>query len=276
MARGGRAPLHKSLSDYLTDARSSGPHAVDVAAGHALLAAQLLSSVGGGGGGPPSTYTLKYLVRHLVAAHDMPALEELLSRNHEFLAAVFAHGHGHTLIRDALHAQQPSPLLRDCQRWLLAQQHELANATTVASVRASMLRCPIDTLIFQTTEQQRLVELTEAGKPAWRLSKAIGKSPTWPEVRLDAKGHKGTVRCVCWSQDGRTLASGCEAGEFRLWDAQSGECIAILQSKGEGINTVQWRPDGLKLATGGLDKQLRVWDTASGLCELVIEVGVNV
>merc|ERR1711998_754733 len=39
-------------------------------------------------------------------------------------------------------------------------------------------------------------------------------------------GHSSSVNSVCYSPDGKTLASGSYDGTVRIWDVMSGECVS--------------------------------------------------
>lgn len=41
------------------------------------------------------------------------------------------------------------------------------------------------------------------------------------------KGHKAAVKCITWLSDGR-LASGCNDGTLRLWDASDQTCTNVI------------------------------------------------
>ena len=45
------------------------------------------------------------------------------------------------------------------------------------------------------------------------------------------QGHRGIVKQIAWSPDGRRLAScgGAGGGELLIWDAHSGACLSELE-----------------------------------------------
>jgi len=78
--------------------------------------------------------------------------------------------------------------------------------------------------------------------------------------------HSGSIWCLAFSHDGKTLASGSEGtegGEIRLWDVEVGRQQGLVVDDSTwGITAMAFSPDGTRLATGDGDGKIKVWKIA--------------
>ena len=76
------------------------------------------------------------------------------------------------------------------------------------------------------------------------------------------------VVCVCFSPDGKRLASGGAAapqvGAVLLWDVATGAKVRSFEGQGGTVLALAFSSDGKRLASGSTDKTARVWDVTSG------------
>jgi hypothetical protein len=182
-------PADKSLADWLMDASASKHYAADLQAGHRHLTqrlTQLVVKAPSGGSGLAAAYAQQYLAQHAAACGDMPALEQLVTA-FGFLADVFRAGHGSKLVSDVagLGLEGVPELVRDAQRWLLAEQAELssragndgaAKAFAWTVVQTSPQGSP---LLLAARQEVYVKAAIAAGQEPWDCTRVLGGKEEW-------------------------------------------------------------------------------------------------
>jgi hypothetical protein len=69
---------------------------------------------------------------------------------------------------------------------------------------------------------------------------------------------------VTFAPDGKTLASSSEDGTTRLWEADTGQLLAILQGPETGAAVLAFTADGKMLVAGGRDPVVHIWQLEVG------------
>jgi WD40 repeat protein len=76
--------------------------------------------------------------------------------------------------------------------------------------------------------------------------------------------HSDQVFGVCFSPDGKMLAT-CGADKFvKVFEMPSGKLLKAFEGHTHHVMDVGWKADGKLLASAGADNVIKVWDFATG------------
>jgi WD40 repeat protein len=78
--------------------------------------------------------------------------------------------------------------------------------------------------------------------------------------------HGASVTMVCFSPDGRILASGSRDQTISLYDAFSGKLLAVLRGHSLAVYALCFDRSGRLLVSGGAGGEIKFWDAATGQC----------
>lgn len=77
-------------------------------------------------------------------------------------------------------------------------------------------------------------------------------------------GHADVVYQVCWSSDGKRLATAGQDKTARLWEWPSGKALKVFRDHSDAVMCVCLTADGKFLYTASQDHNVRRFDTATG------------
>ena len=78
------------------------------------------------------------------------------------------------------------------------------------------------------------------------------------------KGHKDFLTSADFSPDGTRIVTTSNDKSARVWDATSGDALAILKGFWEKVGTAAFSPDGTRIVTASENGDARIWDATSG------------
>ncbi|KIL58707.1 hypothetical protein M378DRAFT_86115, partial [Amanita muscaria Koide BX008] len=71
------------------------------------------------------------------------------------------------------------------------------------------------------------------------------------------------IRSVCFSPDGKLLATGAEDKQIRIWDISKKRIVRVFDGHQQEIYSLDFSLDGRLIVSGSGDKTARIWDMAN-------------
>lgn len=97
-----------------------------------------------------------------------------------------------------------------------------------------------------------------------QVEEALHQSVQASRLVRELEGHDWHVYNAAYSPDDSLIATASFDGTVRIWAADDGELVAVLDdSTKRAVKDVAFHPDGSLLATSSNDRMVRIWDTST-------------
>ncbi len=73
-------------------------------------------------------------------------------------------------------------------------------------------------------------------------------------------GHDSWIACVSFSPDGKKFVTGSWDRTVRVWDTETGECLAVFMGHTGDVTDLAFSRDGKRIASASQDGTIRIWD----------------
>jgi hypothetical protein len=81
------------------------------------------------------------------------------------------------------------------------------------------------------------------------------------------------VGSAAFAADGQHIVTASDDGTARLWDAATGQQIALLSGHTDEVNSAAFSSDGRRIVTASFDKTARIWDALAPPLDAQIQSG---
>ncbi|THW33865.1 WD40 repeat-like protein [Aureobasidium pullulans] len=142
--------------------------------------------------------------------------------------------------------------VHDAKRFVLQNRH-ISNKSPLQIYSSALLFSPKQSL----TRQRFGTDLK------W-LKLAPVVDETWNARIQTLEGHCSSTGVVCFSTDGKLLASKSSDGSIRLWDTSTGAPHSSLEAHSRLAQPIAFSPDNKTLISASQDSTIEAWDVATG------------
>lgn len=138
--------------------------------------------------------------------------------------------------------------------------------------------CNKTTQVFRVSDGALIARLSDDA--ASQVSAPAGSPAATEEATNDVNSFASAksassdlyIRSVCFSPDGKFLATGAEDRLIRIWDIAKKQIVMVLQGHEQDIYSLDYFPSGDKLVSGSGDRTVRIWDLRTGQCSLTLSI----
>lgn len=105
---------------------------------------------------------------------------------------------------------------------------------------------------------------TAGGEPTVDGEVKVFDTSNWQPIMQLKAGHSDTAYGLCFSPDGKMLASGSADKFVKVWEVPSAKFVKSFEGHTHHVLDVGWSADGKLLASAGGDNTVKVWDFEKG------------
>lgn len=110
---------------------------------------------------------------------------------------------------------------------------------------------------------QRVLGVVSRTAREHRLTRRRPRS-IWQHKLL--REHRGGVTCLAMAPHNNAVISGSKDQKLKIWDIETGECLATLEGHEGPVSSIDVSPNGRFVVSGSGDKTLRLWELETGRC----------
>lgn len=263
-------PYHKSLADWLTEEGKAAAYFVSTMEGQRMLADFGWDQYRQGAN-CISAYILHHTASHLAATKRLNELRIMLS-DLKFIETKCVAGMTYGLVDDYACAIQTEKCDTDfassIKEWAeFVRAHAHLFSSYAASVRSVIWQQAMNATSGSGVHRAA----TATPRPLGYTFSPSRDATEAQALPLTLYGHKKSIGCLVFSADGSRILTSSWDGTVRLWDANTGKTVAILEGHTAGVESCCFSPCGNYILSTSFDQTARLWDTNSRQTRLVLK-----
>jgi len=143
-------------------------------------------------------------------------------------------------------------------QWASAQEQlDISESRRIAFTARSLLERNPELALLLVIEAAHIDQNAEVESMLHQVVQAF-------PLRSVGDAHGGTVTSVAFGPESLRLVTTSTDRTARLWDAQTGAALQVLEGHTDFVNDAAFSPDGRQIVTASSDRTARLWDVQTG------------